>query len=122
MSKAERGTSGAFCGLSECDCYVYFWPGICINSDTSSEPPISRKGQPFAINSPASIESASIIVKPDIDVVLPVVTVPSEFTVLVFFRGLAGLTAESPNENYYALYFNLFYSPSSRLDGLSPPR
>ena len=30
-------------------------------------------------------------------VVLPVVTVPSEFTVLVFLSGLAGLTAESPN-------------------------
>ena len=46
----------------ECNCYVYFWLGISINSDTSSEPPISRKGQAFAINSAASIESASIIV------------------------------------------------------------
>ncbi len=104
------------------DSYLYFWPGICINSDTSSEPPISRKGQPFAINSVASIESASMIVKPDINVVPPVVVVPSEFTVLVFLSGLAGLTAELPNEENQALYFDICCLPSSGLDGLSPPR
>jgi hypothetical protein len=53
------------------NCYVYFWPGISTNSDTPSEPPISRKGQAFAIDSAASIESASIIVYPDIVVVPP---------------------------------------------------
>ena len=53
----------------------------------------------FAIDNAASIESASIIVKPDIAVVPPVPTVPSEFIVFVFLSGLAGLIAESPNED-----------------------
>ena len=73
-------------------CCVYFWLGISINSDTSSDPPISRKGQAFAIDSAASIESASIIVYPDIVVALPAVTVPSEFTVLVSGMSQVSLT------------------------------
>ena len=62
MQRAPLVPRSAFCGPSECDCHVYFWLGIYTNSDTSSEPPISRKGQAFAIDSAASIESASIIV------------------------------------------------------------
>ena len=91
--------------------------GICINSDTSSEPPTSRKGQALATNSASSIESALITVKPDMDVVPPVVTVPSGFTVLVCLSGLAGLTAESPNDDNHSLYFAKCCLPSSGLDG-----
>lgn len=53
------------------------------NSDTSSEPLISKNGQVFAIDIAASFNSASIVVYPDIDIALPVVTEPSGFTVLV---------------------------------------
>lgn len=63
IGRQEQGESPAV-GLApdECDCEVYFWPGICISSDTSSEPPISRNGQDFALSSAVSIESASMIV------------------------------------------------------------
>jgi hypothetical protein len=68
------------------------------------------------------MDSALIIVNPDIVVVPPLVTVPPEFTVLVFLSGLAGLTAESPNEDNQALYFDICCLPSSELDGGLLPR
>ena len=44
-------------------------------------------------------------------------TVPSGVTVLVFFSGLAGLTAESPREDSHSMYFAKCCLPSSGLDG-----
>lgn len=46
----------------QCAFQVHFWLGISTSSDTSSEPPISRKGQVFAIDSAASMELASTMV------------------------------------------------------------
>ena len=71
--------------------------------------------------SAASSESACIIVKPDMDDV-PAVTEPSEFTVLVFLMGLAGLTAESPNEDNQALYFDICCWFSSGVPDFGVPR
>ena len=72
--------------------------------------------------SASSSESACIIVKPDIDDVPPAVTEPSEFTVLVFLMGLAGLTAESPNEDNQALYFDICCWFSSGVPDFGVPR
>ena len=100
----------------------YMGSRICINSDTSRDPPISRKGQALAIDNAASMESTSTIVYPDMEIVLPVETLRSEFTVFVPLSGFAGLTAESPNEASHSLYFAKCCFPSSGLDGGSPPR
>jgi hypothetical protein len=54
--------------------------GICINSDTSSDPPISRKGQGCAIDNAAFIESALIIEKPDIALLPPSLIAPAGLT------------------------------------------
>ena len=44
-------------------------------------------------------KSASIMVKPDMDIVLPTVTEPSGFTMLVSLIGFAGLTVLSLSED-----------------------
>jgi hypothetical protein len=93
--------------LTQTDVYAIFYLNNIIFLETTS----------LSIFKIYRYVSASIIVKSDIDVVPPVVTVPSEFTVLVFLSGLAGLTAESPNEDNHSIYFEKYFLLSSGLEG-----
>ena len=63
LGDAQPGLDGHYCE-----------PGICISSDTSIEPPISRKGHDLAIARAASMDSAETMVKPDIAVLPPALT------------------------------------------------
>ena len=91
--------------------------GICISSDTSSVPPISRNGHALASDKADCMESASTIVNPDMVDLPPVVTSPFDRMVLVFFSGLAGLTAALPSADNQLLYFAKCCLPCSGLDG-----
>jgi hypothetical protein len=53
------------------------YDGICTSSDTSRLPPMSRNGHDLVTTTAASIESASMMVKPDILVPVPIETLPS---------------------------------------------
>jgi hypothetical protein len=76
-----------------------------MSSDTPKVPPISRNGHALTISRAASIESAVMMVKPDIVLAPPLEIAPSAATVCILLSGFAGLTAASPSVDNQLLVF-----------------